>query len=70
MISFCYYTYEGQIRSTGPQQLSLKLSNPQKWLPYQIIFGKTVKNVQIDPQTTEIWVTNLNVTLSVSLGLS
>ena len=24
--------------------------NHQKWLPYQILGGKTVKNVQIDPQ--------------------
>ncbi len=24
--------------------------NPQKWLPYQILGGKTVENVQIDPQ--------------------
>ena len=27
----------------------------QKSLPYQILGGKTVKNAQIDPQTTEIW---------------
>jgi len=26
-----------------------------KWLPYQILDGKAVRNVQIDPQTTEIW---------------
>ncbi len=29
--------------------------NHQKWIPYQIIGGKTVMNVQIDTQTTEIW---------------
>ncbi len=31
-------------------------SNHHKWPPsYQIIGGKNVKNVQIGPQTTEIW---------------
>ncbi len=30
------------------------------------IGGETVKNVQIDPQTTEIWPKHFNVTLSVS----
>ncbi len=34
-------------------------SNPQKWLPYQILGGKTVNNVQI-------WSTKPNVTLWVS----
>ncbi len=29
--------------------------NHQKWLLYQIIVGNTVKSVQIDPQTMEIW---------------
>ncbi len=53
----------------GPQELSslksLKIQNPflktqecaiklKKCLPYQIPGGKTVRNVQIDPQTTEI----------------
>ena len=41
-------------------------SNHQKWLTYQIIGDKTVKSVQIDPQTTEIWLKVLNVP-SVSL---
>ncbi len=27
-------------------------SNHQKWLPYQTLGGKTIKSVQIDPQTT------------------
>ncbi len=36
----------------------------QKWLPYQILVNKTVKNV--DPQITEIWLTELIVKLSVS----
>ena len=36
-----------------------------KWLSYQILGSKTVKNVQIDPQTTEIWLKWLFVTLSV-----
>ncbi len=30
-------------------------SNHHKWLPYQILGGKTKKNVQIDSQTTDIW---------------
>ena len=30
-------------------------STHNKWLPYQILGGKTVKNALIDPQTTEIW---------------
>ena len=29
-------------------------SNHHKWLPRQILGGKTVKNVQISPQTTDI----------------
>ena len=40
--------------------------NLQKWLPYQILGVKTVKNVQINPQTTGIWSTDLLITLSVS----
>ena len=36
-------------------------SNHHKWLPYQILGGKTVKNVQRGPQTTEIWPKKLNV---------
>ena len=35
----------------------------KKWLPYQFLGGKTVKNVQIDPETTEIWSKKLNVML-------
>ena len=40
-----------------------------KWFYHQILGGKTAKNVQIDPQTMEIWPTDLNVTLSVSENL-
>ncbi len=40
-------------------------SNHHKWLPYRIIGGKAVKNVHIDPQTTEICPKELLVTLSV-----
>ena len=29
-------------------------SNHHKWLPYQILGGKTVKNNQSDPQTTDM----------------
>ena len=32
-----------------------------KWRSYQILGGKTVKKVQIDPQTMEIWTKKLNV---------
>ncbi len=38
-------------------------SNHQKRLPYQILGGKTVGDVQIDPQATEIWSEKLNMTL-------
>ena len=30
-------------------------SNHHKWPPRRILGGKTVKNVKIGPQTTEIW---------------
>ena len=49
----------------GPQKLSSLKSleiikktlehGNKKWLPYKIIGATTVKKVQIDPQTTEIW---------------
>ena len=42
--------------------------NHQKWL--QILVGKAVNKVQIDPQTTNIWSTDLTVTLSMSEGVS
>ncbi len=31
--------------------------------PYEIIGGKTINNIQIDPYTTDIWPKNLNVAL-------
>ncbi len=37
-------------------------SSHQKWLPYPILGGQTVKNVQSDPQTTDIGSTKLKVT--------
>ncbi len=40
--------------------------NHHKWLPYQILVSKTVKNVQIDKQTSEVYPTELFVTLFVS----
>ncbi len=52
-----------QTRSTRPQKLCYFTpitDNYHKWLPYQILGGKTVKNVQISPQTTEIWPKWLN----------
>ncbi len=33
----------------------------QKCLPYQIVGNKTANNVQIDPQTMDIWLLRLNV---------
>ena len=59
--------------SLGPQKLrSLKsltpllkkrecFVKPSKLLPHQIKSGKTIKNVIIDPQTTEIWSKELNI---------
>ena len=35
---------------------------PSGMSPYQILGGKTVKNVQIDSQTTAIWLEKINVT--------
>ncbi len=45
-------------------------SNHHQWPTYQILCGKTVKNVQFDPQTTEIWPKELFVMLSVSKWVS
>ncbi len=36
-------------------------SNRYNWLPYPILGCKNVKNVQIDPQTTEILSKKLNI---------
>ena len=38
----------------------------EKGLPYQILGGKPVKNVPIDPQTMKIWPKQPKVILSVS----
>ena len=46
------YVYKNKVnRTTESHFLS---PNHHKWLPYEILGNKTVKNVQIDPQTTEI----------------
>ena len=34
-------------------------------LPHKILGGKTLKNVSIDPQTTKIWSTDLNLSDSI-----
>ncbi len=47
-----FYIIALEIRFTEPQKLSL-------WLPYQILGGKTVNRVKMDPQTTKIWSTDL-----------
>ena len=41
-------------------------SNHHKWRPYQTLGGKTVRNIHIDSQTTEMWPTELKVPLSVN----
>ncbi len=38
--------------------------NNHKWLSYKILGSITVKIIQIDPQTADIWPTELFVTLS------
>ena len=37
--------------------IHIKQGQFDKWLPYQIIGDKTVKNVQMDQHTTKIWST-------------
>ena len=54
-----YKYYEKQCPQ-GPQKISAIKS-----LKIPILGGKTVKNVQIDPQTMETWATKLNMTLWV-----
>ncbi len=51
-------------RSTEAQLFHF--SNHHEGIPYRILGSKTVKNVHIDPLTSEIWPTELFVTLSVS----
>ena len=38
----------------------------QKWLSYHILGSKSVKNVQINPQTTEIWSNRVKRSVVVS----
>ena len=47
-------------------QIPLLIPGHQKWLSYEILGDKTIKHVQIDPQTTDIWSKKLNLTLLVS----
>ncbi len=54
--------------STEAQLLNSSFNH--KWFSYQILGGKTVKNVPIDSQTTEILPEQLKVTLSVSEGVN
>ncbi len=51
--------------SQGPQNLSSLKScflfyNHQKWFHNEMPCNKTVKNIQIDPQTTEIFVVKIH----------
>ncbi len=56
-------TTEAQL-STQPLKLrEFAIKPPEMAFFYQILGSKTVKNVKIDPQTTEIWLIKLNVTL-------
>ena len=63
MLSFLKYL-KIQIRPTNAGLFHS--SNHQKWLPYQILGRKKVKNDQIYQQKTETWPKQLNVMLSVS----
>ncbi len=57
-------TKENKANNTTEAQLFHPF-NHHKWIPNQFLGGKTLKNVQIDPHTIEIWPTELYVTLSV-----
>ncbi len=56
------YLKQGQ---QDPRSSAFHSPNNNKWHPYQIVGGKPVQNVQIDPLTTEIWPKEIFVTLSV-----
>ncbi len=49
----CCYIHLNKVNMTTEGQL-FHSYNHLKWLPYKNINGKTIKNVQFDPQTTEI----------------
>ena len=55
--------------SPGAHNSHFHSFNQRKWLPYKILGGKPVKNVKIDPQTTEIWSKKLNKTSWVREGV-
>ena len=40
-------------------EAQLKTLYPSEMAPYQILGGKAVKNIQIDPQTTELWLNKI-----------
>ena len=48
---------------------NMKKQGPQPMASLSNSSVKTVKNVQIDPKTTQLWSTYLNVTLSVNVTL-
>ncbi len=69
VIKFQPLLIKNKVNRATETQLS-NSSNLQKcFFSYQILDGKPVKNVQIEPQTTEILSTDLNVPLSVSDNL-
>ncbi len=47
------YKTKTKVNRTTEAQI-FHYSNHPKCLPYQILGSKTVKNIQIDPQTTDI----------------
>ena len=54
LAQYKYINHEiNKVNRTTEAQL-INSSNHHKWLPYQILGGKTVKNVPVDPKTTEI----------------
>ncbi len=48
----CYRKKQGQ---QDHRSSAFHSCNYHKWLPYQILDRKTLMNIQIDPQTTDIW---------------
>ncbi len=58
-----HHAYYKVNRTTEAQ--FFRSSYHHKWLPYQILSGKPLKNAQFNPQTTYIWPKELFVMFSV-----
>ena len=52
-------TTEPQLSKITHRYRALPLLQPSEMAAYQILGSKTVKNVQIDSQTTELWLKQL-----------